>query len=361
MPEGLAQRVDRAIRTGEFAGAAVAGSRSDGRPLLEHVAGEAAPGLAASGAVLWPIASISKLFTTAMVMRLVEDGELTLDTRVGAVLPAFVGDGRDEVLLRHLLTHTSGLRYESPDLATHLRAHVELETLIDEACVAPLLFRPGTAFNYSDDGFLLAGRMSEVVTGTSYADLVRTWVTDPMTLESTFVVPSEADEGRLANVRGVLAEGTDGAMYNTRSARALAHPAFGVFCSVGDLVRFGTHFAPGGPRIHAEATVRAMTTAQSHGVQGMHPSVVGRAASSIPWGLGFELQTEDFPGIFSRLGSTSSYGHGGATGCQLVIDPPHDLVVVVLTNTHILTGPAAWLACLGDVVDAAYREAARFT
>jgi CubicO group peptidase (beta-lactamase class C family) len=345
--------IERHISEGGFAGAAVAVARGH-ETVFEHYAGQAAPGLPSSPAVLWPIASITKCFTAAMVMRLVELGELTVNTQVGTVIPSFSGDGRDEVTLRHLLTHTSGLPYESGAMEDRLRSHTPIEGMVEEACAAPLSFRPGTRFRYGDYNYLLAGRMGEVVTGASFSDLVHGLVIEPMGLADTFVTPGTAVDGRIACVRGVLAEGTDGAMYNSRYGRSLGHPAFGVVSSLRDMVRFGAHFAPGGPRVHAEPTIRAMTSPQTGDVPGEHPAPIGYGTDArIPWGYGFELQNEQVPAVLSELASSSSFGHGGASGCMLLIDPVAELVVVVHSNTHILTGPDPWLTRLQSILNAA--------
>lgn len=348
------------LQDGSIAGGAMAATRR-GELVFEHYVGEAAPGLPASPDVLWPLASISKCFTSALVMRLVADGELRLDTRVGSVLPDFTREGRDDVELRHLLSHTSGLRYESPDLDAHLRAHSPLDVLIDEACHVPQQFRTGTRFSYSDDGYLLAGHVAAVALGAPYATLVEELVIAPMGLRDACIVPPPAATPRLAHIRGVLAEGTDGAMYNSSWARSLAHPAFGAFATVHGLLRFGHHFAPGGPRIHDESTIASLTQSRSGDLPGKHPSMMDGLVVPIPWSYGFELQTAAFPELFAPLASIGSFGHGGASGCQLVVDPVQELVVVVFSNTHLLTGPVAWANRLRTLTDAAFAEAKRRT
>ena len=85
-------RLARFIADGEFAGAALAAAIG-GEQVAEWYGGEAAPGHAAGPETLWPLASISKSYTAAMVLATVERGELTLATRVGELLPGFGGDG----------------------------------------------------------------------------------------------------------------------------------------------------------------------------------------------------------------------------------------------------------------------------
>jgi CubicO group peptidase (beta-lactamase class C family) len=345
--------IGRSIAAEGFQGAALIVERR-GRTVLEHYAGEAAPGVAAGPQTLWPLASISKVYTAAMVMRLVEQGELTLNTLVSRVLPRFTGEGREEVRLRHLLTHTAGMIDESPEMEQLLAARTPIDAMVAEALESALLFAPGTAVRYADYHYLLAGRMAEVVTGRSFHELVESLVLEPAGLSETTLRPADDLLGRIAYVRGPLAEGTDGAMYNSAYALRLGHPAFGVTSSVADLVRFARHFAPGGPRIHTEAAVRAMTTDQTGGVPGTSPAMSGYGADSpIPWGIGWMLQSERSPALLSELVSFGSFGHGGASGCWVMVDPAEELIVAILSNTHVRTGPEPWRMRLQSIINSA--------
>jgi CubicO group peptidase (beta-lactamase class C family) len=353
-PAALAALIDRQADGGAFDGAAVAVLRGH-EAVFEHFAGQAAPALPAGPGVLWPLASITKLFTAAVVMRLVERGELTVNTPVWQLLPRCTGGGREDIRVRHLLTHTSGLPYESRAMAERLAAHRSTDDLIDEAFEAPLLFRPGTGFQYSDFAYGLAGRVAAVVSGLPFPEAVRSLILEPMGLADTFMRPQDGGSERIAAVRGVFNDGTEGAMYNSAYGRGLSHPAFSAVSSLGDTVRFLRHFAQGGPRVLAEPTVRAMTSLQTGGVPGEHPLLDGFAAGArIPWGFGFALQTEDAPAVFAELASFSTFGHPGASGCQILVDPEEDLLVVLLTNTHILTGRDTWLRRQQEIVNACF-------
>jgi CubicO group peptidase (beta-lactamase class C family) len=353
-PARLAAIIDRNVADGAFAGAAVAVLRGH-RPVFLHFAGDAAPGLPSGPTVLWPLASITKLFTAAAVMRLVELGELTVNTPVWSILPDFTGEGREDIRIRHLITHTSGLPYESPAMGDRLAAHASTDALIDEAYAAPLLFAPGTRFQYSDYAYGLAGRVAAAVSRTPFPAVVQSLVLEPMGLADTFMRPEDGGSGRIAVVRGVFNDGTDGAMYNSAYGRSLAHPAFSAVSSLGDAVLFLRHFAPGGPRFFAESTVRAMTSLQTAGAPGEHPLLDGFPPNArIPWGFGFALQTEEAPAVFSELASFSTFGHPGASGCQILVDPAEELIVAVLTNTHVLTGRDTWLRRQQEIVNACF-------
>ena len=348
--------MQRHVDQGGFAGAALAVAKN-GKLVFEHYMGDAAPNLPSSDTVLWSVASISKIYTAAMVMRLVELGELTVGRLISSVIPEFTGGGREEVRLRHLLTHTSGLIYESPEMEDRLKSQVPMPALLEELYTTKLQFKPGTRLSYADYNSLLAGHVAEVVTGIPFAKLVQDLVLEPMGLSDTFMpVPIEV-ESRLAKITKVMAEGTDGAMYNSRHARGLAHPAFGVVATARDLVEFALHFMPNHKRIHTSVTINAMTTDQTGGVPGVHPSMKGYPEDArVPWGFGWSVQTRALPGLFTELASIRTFGHGGASGCQLVCDPENEIVVAILTNTHLRIGRDPWYARLQSIINTAFVE-----
>ncbi|HET7034724.1 MAG TPA: serine hydrolase domain-containing protein, partial [Thermomicrobiaceae bacterium] len=272
------ERVAGFVTRGEVAGAGLAVALG-GRVVAEGYWGLARPERPAGPEILWPLASTSKLYTAATVMALVERGELTLAQPVSRVLPELAGEGREAITLRQLLTHTSGLIYESPEMEQVLLGHTPLDGILDEAYRHPLLFPPGTGYSYSDFGIGLAGRLAARAAGRPFPELVRALVLEPAGLEQTFMPPPPEEYPRVASVAGVFAFGTDAAMYNSPYALALAHPAFGAVASVRDLLRFGLLFAPtpgGDRRIFSSATIRTMTSDQTGGVARDHASGLRR-------------------------------------------------------------------------------------
>jgi CubicO group peptidase (beta-lactamase class C family) len=356
MVSRIASVVDKHVRAGDCKGAGIAVMQR-GKMVAEHYAGEAAPGLPSGPNVIWPLASISKVYAATVVTRLIEDGLLTLNTPVRELIPEFSGGGREEVHVRHLLTHTAGMIYESPEMENRLKAHAPMSALIQEAIKAPLLFKPGTSLSYADNHYLLAGHLAEIVTGKTFSELVRTLVLEPARLRETFIPLRREDENRAARVAGVMAEDSDGAMYNSRYSRELSHPAFGVFSTVTDLARFGLLFAPGGPRILSAAGIRLMTTNQTGCVPGQPPLLRGFSADArMPWAVGFALQTEQVPAVYCDLASFRTFAHGGATGCVLVIDPECDLVVGLVSNAHASLGRDRWYMRLQSILNCVFAE-----
>jgi len=334
--EHVGERIAEWVAAGQVNGAAIAVAYRGAR-VWEAYAGEARPGVASGPDVLWPLASISKVHAVAMIMALVERGELALGMSVESVIPAFTGEGKENVLLRHLVTHTAGMIYQSPLHSERLTAHVPYDELIDESYVYPLMFAPGSKLSYSDYGIALAARMAERVTGKDFVTLVDDLVIEPAGLAATTFRPTGEQREITAHVEGTYADGTDGAMYNSPYGLDLAHPAFGTVASVRDLLHFGLCFAPGGPRFLSDATVRAMTVDQTGGHT---PAVIPGFMDSqepVPWGLGFMVAKAGNP-FMPDLIPEGSYGHGGASGCTLWIDPVDDVAVAYVSNRHALTG-----------------------
>src|SRR3954453_15456970 len=100
-------------------------------------------GKAASGDAMFLLGSISKPINVTAVMTLFDQGKFALDDRVKKYLPAFTGGGRDDVTIRHLLTHVSGLPDQVPDNAELRKKHATLTEFADHAVRARLGFAPG--------------------------------------------------------------------------------------------------------------------------------------------------------------------------------------------------------------------------
>jgi CubicO group peptidase (beta-lactamase class C family) len=344
----VADLVDSIVCEEDVQGAGVA-VLSGGTVALEHYAGEAGPGTLAGPATLWPVASISKLYTATMLMRLVEQGELSLITRVGSVLPRFDGGGKERITLRQLLTHTSGLVYEPPEMARLLAEQTPLEAIVDEAYSLPLDYPPGTDQRYSDLGYAVAGRMAAVAMQGDFASLVWELVLEPAGLTSTFLPAPTAGSDRIAYVTGALGEGAAGAMYNSPYTRGLAHPAFGAVATLPDLLAFGALFLPGAPRsLLSGAGLATMTSDQTCGDE-PGDRVIPPVGVIHPWGLGFMLKGR---AATMELVSPTSFGHGGASGCILWVDPVHEVVVAFVSNRHVRADPDGFMPRLTRVVNA---------
>jgi CubicO group peptidase (beta-lactamase class C family) len=142
----------------------------------------------------FPIASITKLFTSVAVLRLVEQGRVELDAPFRKYLPAYPGPGAEHITVRQLLGHMSGLpqfdtvasldealtkglpQYQTPRTARQL-----LELCCSKAPTA----RPGERFDYNNADYIVLGQLIEAVTGQPYETALRPLVLDPLGLRNT--------------------------------------------------------------------------------------------------------------------------------------------------------------------------------
>ena len=294
----------------------------------EAYCGWAAPGAAAHAGTVWPLACISKLYTAATILRLVELGELTLSMPVRSVLPSFVDGGREDIRLRHLLTHTSGLARATPErMRELLAAQASLAELTADAHSLPLLFPPGTGFAYTDHGHVLAAGMASAATSTPFPSLVRELVLQPLGLHDTFLPQPPEVHDRMAHIHGVPAP----EQFNSPYWRGLAHPALGVAATVGDLLQFGLRISSG--ELLSRASVRLMTTDQTGGDSPGHVMPI-YATRHRPWGMGFSVNGALGNG-FEDMASPNAYDHLGAGGAILLIDPDASLAIAFASNLHV--------------------------
>lgn len=139
------------------------------------------------------IASVTKAFTAAVVMELVEEGTLSLDDSVERWAPGLLAEG-DSITVRQLLGHTSGLPDYTKDEA-FFEAFVAGEDLPPQKLVSfvssePLAFKPGTKYEYSDTDNIVLGIIVEAATGRSYEQELRSRVLEPLGLQGT-VLPDD--------------------------------------------------------------------------------------------------------------------------------------------------------------------------
>ncbi len=323
--------IDRIVEEGGVNGVGIA-IAVRGEPVFEYLKGEAAPGTQATADTLWPLASISKVYTAAAIMSLIEEGRLGMWSQPSVVFPEFRGGGREEIRLRHLLTHTSGLPMGPANDTKLTAAEATVEERIAHAYTDPLLFEPGTGQSYSDTGYALAGLMAARVAGISFPELIRTRVLEPAGLTDSWLVLPAEHRSRIARIAG--APGTEANMesYSSPYGTQLGHPAYSMVATVSDLLRFLLQFDPHADRrFLSKAGIRTMSTDQTGGYRS---EAAGYSISK--WGAGFQLQS----GWGSTgLGSIESYGHLGGTGCIGWIDPVDAVSVAFVSNQHYSAVP----------------------
>ncbi len=128
------------------------------------------------------IASVTKLFTAVIIMQLIDEGKLTLETTVNEVLPAYEITNGHKIDIQNLMQHTSGLKNESN--VSYL-SNYSPDKLINTFAKKKASFKPGKDLNYNNIDFTILGKMIETVTGKSYLDNLNERIISPLGMDNT--------------------------------------------------------------------------------------------------------------------------------------------------------------------------------
>jgi CubicO group peptidase (beta-lactamase class C family) len=271
---------------------------------------------------LFLIASVTKMLVGTAVMRLVEAGRLSLDAPVSAYLPAFrfsVPGMAEQITLRHLLSHTSGLCTFRGDFSSHEADGIE--RFAREVLPSyPLLLTPGVAWLYSNAGYALVAHIAATVTATHFYDLMRELVFEPLEMSRTTFDPLVALTYPLAQSHRRDAD--DRLVVEHRFVRNTAvDPAGGAFSMVEELAHVAGMYLAGGTfrgrRILAAETIERMWT----------PIVSLWTEHEEGYGLAFATETfKGLPLVRHNGGGRGSYG-----SC-FYLAPSRGRGVIALTN-----------------------------
>ena len=270
---------------------------------------------------LWDIASLTKVVSTASsIMVLVDEGRLDLDAPVAQYLPRFQGDRKDQVTVRMLLNHTSGMR----SYAQFFKLAEDRDEAIDLLYLEPLQRAPGTKAVYSDLNAMLLGLVVEEISREPLDQFALREVFLPVSMDNTrYVLPRSQRE--LAAPTGRWRGHPVGGVVNDQNAVILGGVAghAGVFSTGSDLARYARWWLKRG--YGATGPVVGPATMEAF---------LSRTPSSGSRLLGWDTRDPEYPppSVFGELLSPSAYGHTGWTGTELWIDPELDLFLVFLTN-----------------------------
>lgn len=280
-------------------------------------------GTAGSDDAMFLLGSISKPINVAAVMPLFDQGKFRLEDRVQKFLPQFKGDGREQVTIGHLLTHVSGLPDQLANNAELRRSKAPLDAFVEATYRTPLEFKPGSRYQYSSMGILLAARIGELISGTEIKTLVDEQVFKPLGMKHSAqglgrfkvqdLVPCQMDGAAPESGAGdPQAKEWD---WNSQYWRALGAPWGGTHCSAADVGRFLDEFLYRRGQVVRPETAKLMT--RNHNPAGFKAR-----------GLGFDVGAEaGSPGC-----SEQTFGHTGSTGTLCWADPATETICVVLTS-----------------------------
>jgi len=265
---------------------------------------------------IFDLASLSKVVaTTTAVMQLVGRGEIRLNDPVAKYIPEFAQNGKQDVTVRELLTHHSGLPADL-DLTQPWQGR---DAALRMAYAEPVAFPSDTHFLYSDVNFIVLGALVEKLTGTSLDAYCHKNIFAPLHMTRTQFLPSASWRRKVAPTQFVDDKMLRGVVHDPTARRmgGVAGHA-GLFSTVDDLAKFAQALLDGSP-VLPPALVEKMTTPQQP------------PTSPVLRGLGWDI---DSPFSSSRgdLLPLGSFGHTGFTGTSMWIDPTTRTFIILLTN-----------------------------
>jgi CubicO group peptidase (beta-lactamase class C family) len=271
-----------------------------------------------SDRTIFDIASLTKVIATApAIMKLLEEGRITLLDPLTRWFPEFEGTGRDDVTILNLLTHTSGFT------DTAVSTPEPLKTAISKAALQKYRMPPGNRFLYADINFILLSEVVQRASGVPLDRYCREHIYGPLGMGDTMFLPPQELAGSIAPTLGNASVLLTGVVQdqNARHLGGIAGHA-GLFSSASDLSRFATMMLNNGSlhgrQIFGERVLAQMTAPYFYSN--------GRVVRGLGWDI-YSPYSSPKGGFFSEM----SFGHTGYSGSSIWIDPERDIFVILLT------------------------------
>jgi CubicO group peptidase (beta-lactamase class C family) len=282
------------------------------------------------------IASMTKPITASAILMLQDQGKLSVDDPVAKFLPELAEvktkDGKPANLtIRHLLTHTSGMEEATHDEAVAAKTLAEL---IPNYAHKPVDFEPGSKWSYCQSAINTLGRIVEVISGQSFPEFLQKNFFNPLDMKDATFYPTADQAARIATSYKRTPDGTlvPATIWLLNGMDVTSHdrypaPNAGLFTTAADYARFARMIINNGTldgqRYLSPQAVAQMTSIQTGDLQtGFTP---GNG-----WGLGWCVMRHP-QGVTQSL-SPGTFGHGGAYGTQVWIDPTKDLIYLLLVQ-----------------------------
>src|ERR1700694_1122426 len=264
-------------------------------------------------------ASLTKVVaTTTAILQLWEQGKFRMNDPVAKYLPEFGQNGKQDITIRQLLVHYSGLSRDL-DLTKPWEGK---ETAYRMAFEGAPEWAPGSAFVYSDINFEVLGALVERLSGESLDDYAAKHIFGPLGLKETRFLPPRSWDPRIAPTEEDENHHMLRGMVHDPTARRMGGVAghAGVFSTADDLSLFAQALLDGGLGILTSATIAKMTAPQQ--------PVNETAVRGFGWDIDSPFSTNR-----GELLPVGSYGHTGFTGTSLWVDPTTKTYIVLLTNS----------------------------
>jgi D-alanyl-D-alanine carboxypeptidase len=257
---------------------------------------------------VFEIGSVSKQMTAAGILLLVEEGKINLDEKISKYLPN-TPEAWKNVSVRHLLTHTSGIKSYSSLSGFELKRRLSRDDFIKELSPQPLDFETGSRYQYSNSGYNLLGYIIETVSGKNYWDYMRERIFKPLGMNQT----ADRDPKYVIRNRATGYEWRGGKLVGRDYDLTDIFAAGAIVSTVSDLVKW-------------EAALRGDNFLKKETKTQMWTPVLLNDGKTYPYGLGWRLSEIRGHRLIAHSGQTAGFG---ASVSRFADD---DLTVIVLTN-----------------------------
>lgn len=239
IPIDLESKVDNLVKEytdlGIFSGVVLIAE--DGKPLYHKAFGLANQKTKVPNKLdtRFDIGSMNKSMTKVLILKLVQEGKLKLNDKLGQFLNGFPKDAADKISIDHLLSHQSGYGdYHTPEYWDIPLEEKSLAVTVDFIKKLPILFEPGKEQEYSNAGYVLLGAIAEKITGKSYYDLIEEYITKPLKMKSTFL----RDKYSVTNRAIGYFKNFKGEIRDNEDFQEIPTPAGGFYSTTEDMLTF---------------------------------------------------------------------------------------------------------------------------
>ena len=292
---------------------------------------------------VFDMASLTKpLMTATAVMQLYEQGKLSPNDPVSKYVPDFAANGKQDITIRQLLTHYSGL---PPDISLADPWEGKQEAYTRAFAVKPI-HPPGVQFVYSDVNFIVLGALVEKISGLTLDEYAQRFIIKPLGLTYTrylppvswkpSIAPTQYDQGGM--LRGVVHDPT-----SRRMGGVAGHA--GLFSTGDDMAVYAQNLLD---RLAGRPSHFPLSRIVLQKMVAPEQPATGTALRGFGWDI-----DSPYSGNRGTLFPVGSFGHTGFTGTSLWIDPVSDSYVVLLTNSVHPNGPKSITELRGKVADVA--------
>lgn len=262
---------------------------------------------------VFQIGSITKQFTAISILMLEEQGKLSVEDKIGKYIPEYTEIGKD-ITIHHLLNHTSGIKNRTPvgDKGFISKTNMSPTELIAYFKDEPLEFKPGERFKYSNAGYILLGRIIEIVSGQPYSDFIEQNIFDKIGMKNSSCGDMKQVIPNLT--KGYIIEQNDFVKSDYINL-SLAYSAGAILSTTEDLLKWQN-------ALLSNTLLKASSIKQA-----MTPTLLN-SGKRVPYGYGFR---------FSKLGNSPVIAHTGSTKGFTSIAlflPKEKLYITALTNCN---------------------------